>query len=174
MKKLLLILLLLVIVAGCAPKQPTDSDQPNGTVSNEAVNISLTELLNRIDNDETFVIIFEMDGCPWCHYAMPVFKEVAKENTADAYYINFSDEQPKETFETEFDILIEHLRDYIEFDNEGYPMFYVPSAYYFLSGEVVYDHTGTVDSHDANAGGMSAAQESDLIDAYQAGFDLIQ
>ena len=174
MKKLLLILILLIFVTGCAPKAPVENDQPNETVSNEAVNISLTELLSRIENNETFVVIFEMDGCPWCHYAMPVFKEVTKENTADSYYINFSEEQPKETFDFEFNEMVAYLKDYIEFDSEGYPMFYVPSAYYFLNGEVVYDHVGTVTTHDANAGGMNDAQESELINAYQEGFDLIQ
>ena len=179
MKKLLIILILMLTIVGCTTTNETedpikDPIVDNNENTNEAKNITLAEILVKIDEKETFVIMFEMDGCPWCLEALPVYKDTATKNDANTYYMNFSDEQDKESFQEEFDQLVELLKDHIEFDGEGYPMFYVPSAYFFLNGEIVLDHTGTVTTHDPAKAKMTSEQIEELHAIYQEGYDLIQ
>ncbi len=164
MKKLILLFMMLLLLVGCTAT-------PN---NNAATQIDLETLIQKINSNETFVVLFEMDGCPWCVEALPVYKDVATKNDVKAYYLNFSDEQSKTTYQIDFGILTNYLRDNIEFDDEGYPIFYVPAAFFFKNGNVVNIHTGIVSAHNPSVAKLTKDQTNELIALYQDGFDLLK
>jgi len=168
MKKLAFIFLILLLFIGCTPK--TENTEP---VINEATQITLADFLDKVDNNETFAMIFILDGCAWCEAAFPVFKDVTLENTATTYYINFTDAQEEADYQENFSTLELYLVDYLPVE-DGEAVFYIPHAFFIKSGKVVSDHIGTVDSHDANSAPMTDAQTSELSGYYQDGFDAIQ
>lgn len=51
--------------------------------------ISLTQLIDRINNKETFIVYFGFTKCPWCRSVLPTALNVAKEkNISNIFYIN--------------------------------------------------------------------------------------
>ncbi|MEA5026797.1 MAG: hypothetical protein VB012_03970 [Erysipelotrichaceae bacterium] len=165
MKKIFISLLILLLAVGCSPKEEVEV--------NEATQITLAEFLDKVNNNDTFAIIFEQDSCPWCIEALPVFKDITEKNTAESYYINFTDAAKEATYDTDFTVLLNYLKDYIA-EEDGEPVFYIPHAFFFKNGEIMYDHVGTVDSHNPNVAKMTDAQVEELSGYYQSGFDAIQ
>jgi len=168
MKKLALIFLILLLFIGCTPKALNTE-----TVVNEAKQITLADFLDKVDNDETFAVIFILDGCVWCEAAFPVFKDVTTKNLDKTYYINFTDAQNETNYQENFSSLELYLTDYLTIE-DGEAVFYIPHAFFIKDGKVVSDHVGTVSSHDANSAPMTDTQTAELSGYYQDGFDAIQ
>ena len=168
MKKLAFIFLILLLFIGCTPK--TENTEPK---INQTTRITIADFLNKTDNNETFAVIFVLDGCAWCEEALPVYKDTATGNTAETYYINFTDAQEEENYQDNFSLLELYLVDYLPTE-DGEAVFYVPHAFFIKNGKVVADHVGTVDSHDPYTAPMTQAQISELTGYYQEGFDAIQ
>lgn len=55
---------------------------------NNIINISGTELLEKLKNKETFILIRTQDGCHHCEEYKPVLNRVLTENNINAYELN--------------------------------------------------------------------------------------
>ena len=50
--------------------------------------VSLNEVLEKLDNKETFALMLGFENCPWCQDAKPVFEKVLEQMNIKAYYID--------------------------------------------------------------------------------------
>lgn len=54
--------------------------------------INATTLVNKIENDESFIIMLGFPACPWCQALMPVLDECCKnDNYRNIYYCDLKD-----------------------------------------------------------------------------------
>lgn len=62
-----------------------------------------TDIVNRINNKETFIVYFGFSECPWCRSVVPTIIDVAKDyNVETIYYVN-----------------VKNIRDILELDDNG-------------------------------------------------------
>ena len=66
---------------------------------NPFVFITGEELIEKLDNNETFYVYFGSPTCPWCRSVIETFTEVAKENgVSTIYYLDIWDDEGNEIF----------------------------------------------------------------------------
>lgn len=79
--------------------------------NNPFVYTTAEEIVEKIENKETFYVYFGSSYCPWCRSVMEKFIEVAKKNNIDkVYYVDIWDGDH-----------IEILRDTYELNDDGKP-----------------------------------------------------
>lgn len=63
------------------------------------------DIVNMIENEETFVVYFGYDSCPWCRSVVPTLIDVAKDlNIARIYYVD-----------------VKEIRDTMKLNSQGKP-----------------------------------------------------
>lgn len=66
---------------------------------------SAKDIVESMDNEETFIVYFGFPTCPWCRSVLPTLISVAKDNGVDKiYYVNVKD-----------------IRDVMELNDKGKP-----------------------------------------------------
>ena len=118
MKKALFVAGLALLLVACTVKKTTVSDAKkikeeyesyngkirektgleNRTVSidedNPMVYSSCQDIIDRIENKETFIIYFGFSDCPWCRSSIETFIESAKENNiTTVYYVDIKEDR---------------------------------------------------------------------------------
>ena len=59
---------------------------------NPIVYAEANDIISMMDNNETFVVYFGFNSCPWCRSVLPVLLEVAKDlNLKKIYYVDVKD-----------------------------------------------------------------------------------
>lgn len=59
---------------------------------NPIVYAEANDIISMMDNNETFVVYFGFNSCPWCRSVLPVLLDVAKDlNLKKIYYVNVKD-----------------------------------------------------------------------------------
>ncbi len=123
-KKLVFSLLLLVFItflSGCTSKSAlefkNDYEALNGKESasgkihrtitidknNPFERVTPEELLEKIENKETFYVYFGDELCPWCRSVIEKFIEIAKEkNVKKVYYVKIWDQEGTEILRSKF------------------------------------------------------------------------
>lgn len=129
--------------------------------------ITPTELINKIDNKDTFVVYFGFAECPWCRSVLPTLTEVASDlglstiyyidvqNIRDTIELNESKEivTTKEATTDYYKLLTKLdkvLEDYIIYDNGNEvdtkeKRIYAPSVISIVNGEAKVLETGISD-----------------------------
>ncbi len=145
MKKFLigtLIILFVITLTGCSLESESDKFRedyetlngektPDGNNKYREINIdynnpmkysSFKEVLDKINNKDTFIVYVGFSACPWCRSVLPYVLESAKENKIDKiYYINVREDNTKES----------DLRGYYELDeNNNVVIDIYPDKYY--------------------------------------------
>ena len=90
--------------------------------NNPVVYSSFKEVLDKINNKDTFIVYVGFSACPWCRSVIPYVLESAKENKIDKiYYINVREDNTKES----------DLRGYYKVDeNNNVVIDIYPDKYY--------------------------------------------
>lgn len=199
MKKKILVLAILtlsVVLTGCfkkdnkeALKFKEDYEEINGkenasgkihreveiSKNNKFVEITPKELLEKIENKETFYVYFGSRLCPWCRSVIEKADEISRKNKIDKiYYIDVWDDLGNEIFRDKYEINEDGelkqsfkgaeeykkvlnsidetlLRDYTINDNEGNTIevgekrIYAPNYIYFKNGKGIRLVTGKSD-----------------------------
>ena len=118
MKKILILLMvgLMVIVTGCdnnksAMEFKNDYESVNGEASksgkihrtvtisedNKFEEVTAKELLEKINNNETFYVYFGSKLCPWCRSTIEMADKISKSNgVKKIYYVDIWDEEGNE------------------------------------------------------------------------------
>jgi thiol-disulfide isomerase/thioredoxin len=104
------------------------SDYNNIDYKDYTTSISSNELVNKINNDESFVVYFYSEGCHYCHEVKPLFIRYICEkdfviNTLEVNSESESYAYIKDTLCTNFPTVFEDI--------------YTPYFYFFLEGEKV-------------------------------------
>ena len=150
-----------------------NKDNINVTINenNPFIYSNSKDIINRINNKETFVIYFGFNTCPWCRSVLPTLMEVSEYLEVDKiYYVDISDirdtmiinddnelETTKEGTK-EYNQLLELfdsvLEEYTLEDKEGNTIstdrkrIYAPSVVTVVEGEVIGLETGLNDDID--------------------------
>ncbi len=68
--------------------------------------ISFSEVVNKIENKDDFILYIKQNGCEHCRAFTPNFVSVLSDNNLEAYALNLSDisEEDNESYEEMFDI----------------------------------------------------------------------
>lgn len=74
MKKIVLVLITLFCLVGCGKRTYTE--------------LNYTELMNKLDNDDTFVLVMGSDTCSACAQYKITMEEVMKETKVEIFYLN--------------------------------------------------------------------------------------
>ncbi len=183
MKKLIIVIIVLSLFgcsqkkdmdAGCDVSDPckvADLSDYEGFMATDHVykEATFSSILSKIDKKESFVVYFGFATCPWCVDILPILDEVAKTNKTDVYYV---DVRPGKTNSTEEDIRKNDNADYMKFvsivsstlknDDNGNKRLYVPHVFFFKNGELLVDHKGTLEGHNAKEVDLTDDQKEEL------------
>ena len=90
---LLLILLIPLTLCSCKKKDTIMENYPSITDKKHViVELSPKELIEKISNQESFIVTLGFEACPWCQALMPEYNEVAKsEGLKEVYYVDIKD-----------------------------------------------------------------------------------
>lgn len=134
--------------------------------------LSSDELFTKIENKENFVVYIGFPTCPWCRNIVNVLFDTANDNGATIYYIN-SRELKSSSLEN-YNKIYELLYDYLDTDQTGNKVLYVPDVYFFKDGSIVGHHLGSVASQTNPKILLNSAQKKELKVIYQDLFNKIK
>ena len=96
---------------------------------------SSEEIINILTNG-TGVVYLGFPECPWCNDYVKYLNEVAKQNEIDKiYYLNILNDRKDNT--EEYVKIVNLIKDYLQFDEEGNKRIYVPAVIAINKGEIV-------------------------------------
>ena len=134
--------------------------------------LSSDELFTKIENKENFVVYIGFPTCPWCRNIVNVLFDTANDNGATIYYIN-SRELKSSSLEN-YNKIYELLYDYLDTDQTGNKVLYVPDVYFFKDGSIVGHHLGSVVSQTNPKILLNSTQKKELKGIYQDLFNKIK
>lgn len=190
MKKYLMMLLCaLMLLAGCAKADTTEEqfkeyDVPGGEIKtielmNVAVDMTayqgftdrdhvfrrttMKESFRLLDEEASGILYFGYSTCPYCLQVVPVLNELAKKYGQTVYYIDVYNEVDRIS-DAELDRYMSAYADFLETDEDGEPVFYVPQVFVIVNGQVIDGHVGAVDSFDPSTqSSLTSEQSKELI-----------
>ncbi|MGI6607363.1 MAG: hypothetical protein ACOX1F_00060 [Erysipelotrichaceae bacterium] len=179
MKKLFILVILVLTVSGCQKEKIIEYQKPTGTVSDmsgyqglvseQFYDITVDEVLEKIENGETFIVYFGYVECPWCNCVVPVLNEVSVENDMPIYYLDFHSSVNSEN--------ASGMREISEFCGnnqqglkEGQFSFSFPTVLYIRKGELYDVHIGTVYGHNGFTDSLTEKQRERLTYQYNKEF----
>lgn len=115
----------------------------NIELNNKVSYIAEEDLLKAMDN-ETAIFYFGFPTCPWCRNMVEPLLKVAKDRNIKIYYFN-----PKEIRSNDnktYDKLVKKVDKYLEKDENGNKVLYVPDVYFIKNGKIVDNHLGSLDT----------------------------
>lgn len=130
--------------------------------NNKIKYVSNTEILD-ILGSKTGIIYFGYNTCPWCRNAVPILIEAAKENNIETIYYADIHKLKLSNIRKE---LYNKLDSYLSVNEEGKKALAVPAVYFVVDGNIVCNHTGTVDSYHNPYNKMTTEQEQELLNIY--------
>lgn len=189
---LLLISFIFIVVTGCGSESVSDSvkfkreyEQLNGTVNsagkeyrtllisedNPVIYSSAAEIIEKVDNKETFYVYFGSALCPWCRSVIEKAIDVASANNIEKiYYVDIWDEDGNEILRDKYvvddngkakkvndgtddyfkllDCFEDLLSDYTLSDNNGdikEKRIYAPTFIYVENGQAISLQSGISD-----------------------------
>lgn len=134
--------------------------------------LSSDELFTKIENKENFVVYIGFPTCPWCRNIVNVLFDTANDNGATIYYINAR--ELKSSSLENYNKIYELLYDYLDTDQTGNKVLYVPDVYFFKDGSIVGHHLGSVASQTNPKVLLNSAQKKELKVIYQDLFNKIK
>ncbi len=178
MKKWICLIMLIILLTGCTTQnEPVETAQPQNTTLPcsvddlcddeeskdnsfmEAYDIgsqhlfvesSYEEVLNIIENKGSGVFYFGFDTCAWCLEAVPILNEVTLAQDIAVYAIDTRSQFSESEAGMEYKAtIVDFLEEYLMSNEEQEKHLYVPNILFLKDGEVVANHVGTLDGHDA-------------------------
>ncbi len=105
------------------------------TKDNVFVYRSAEEIINILEHG-TGVVYLGFPECPWCTAYVPYLNEVAKASGVDkVYYYNILNDRKDNT--DNYKKMVDILKDYLKFDEEGNKRIYAPSVIAVKDGEIL-------------------------------------
>ncbi len=155
-------------------KNPTgnisDMSGYDGLVSEQFYDITVQQVLEKIADEETFIVYFGYQDCPWCNCVVPILNEVSIENAMPIYYLDFHNSVNSENVEG-----MKQISEICGNDQtglkEGQFAFFFPTVLYIKQGEVYKVHIGTVSGHNGFEDPLSEKQKERLTYQYNKEFE---
>lgn len=185
-KKILLVLLILITFTSC--KETTNENTSNGSSAcgiesceedDKATyliaqnQITVADVVTKLENKDTFVLYMYFDACPWCKELGPIVSDYLsdKEDLLNlTYALNVRPDGNKENDlrykdddgnynEPLFETVYKFIEDRLDDDK----VVYVPTLIFVKDGELVYYHTGTVEGHDATERTLTDEEKESIV-----------
>ena len=134
--------------------------------------LSSDEIFTKIENKENFVVYIGFPTCPWCRNIVNVLFDTANDNGATIYYINAR--ELKSSSLENYNKIYELLYDYLDTDQTGNKVLYVPDVYFFKDGSIVGHHLGSVVGQTNPKILLNSTQKKELKGIYQDLFNKIK
>lgn len=137
-------------------------------VSNNVEIITLKESLDLLD--DTAVLFFSFDDCPWCYDAWPIIEKVWREYKIPLYYVSI-ERTERDSTNPDYQTLYEKVKSEVE------DKVYMPFALFLYNGEIIGSNTGTVEGHEITNDGlplMTNEQKKELENIYKKLFEEIR
>lgn len=129
---------------------------------NDVIYLNEKETLDFLNN-ETGILYFGYNTCPWCRNVVSVLVETAQENNQKIYYVDSNKLDLKSINDELFTI----LDDYLMSDEEGNKVLALPDVYFVKEGKIIGHHIGTVDGYNNPYKKMTDSQKQELKNIYQ-------
>ena len=99
----------------------------------------------------TGVVYLGFPECPWCQAYVKYLDEVSKKvGIEKIYYYNILEDRKNNT--SEYQKIVELLKDNLQFDQDGNPRVYVPNVSFHINGKVIgNDYETSLDTHDLSS-----------------------
>ena len=210
--KLFLSLCLTFTCSGCIKKESDamkfkkEYESLNGTIrekdkqtirtlsideDNPMVYSSCQDIVDRIENKETFIIYFGFSDCPWCRSSIETFIESAKENNITTiYYVDIKEDrdeieiidsqisiskQGSKEYYTLLELLGSVLDNYIVDETDTHEKrIYAPNYISILNGKPQLKIDGTSSLQSDGYQEINEDIKQDMKDQFQSLFDSIQ
>jgi len=105
------------------------------TTDNVFVYRNINEIINILDNG-TGIVYLGFPECKWCQAYVPYLNEVAKENNLEKiYYFNILEDRKNNT--DEYMEILNLLKFYLQYDEEGKKRVFVPAVIAVKEGKVI-------------------------------------
>lgn len=105
------------------------------TEDNVFVYRTIDEIINILEHG-TGVVYLGFPECPWCTAYVPYLNEVAKTSSVDKiYYYNIYNDRKENN--DNYKKLVDILKEYLKFDEEGNKRIYAPSVIAVKDGEIL-------------------------------------
>lgn len=105
------------------------------TNDNVFVYRNIDEIINILEHG-TGIVYLGFPECPWCQEYVYYLNETAKENNVDKiYYYNISEDRKNNT--DNYLKIVDLLKDYLQYDDEGNKRIYVPAVIAVRNGEIL-------------------------------------
>ena len=105
------------------------------TEDNVFVYRTIDEIINILEHG-TGVVYLGFPECPWCTAYVPYLNEVAKTSSVDKiYYYNIYNDRKENN--DNYKKLVDILKEYFKFDEEGNKRIYAPSVIAVKDGEIL-------------------------------------
>lgn len=105
------------------------------TEDNVFVYRNIDEIINILEHG-TGVVYLGFPECPWCTAYVPYLNEVAKTSGVDkVYYYNIYNDRKENN--DNYKKLVDILKEYLKFDEEGNKRIYAPSVIAVKDGEIL-------------------------------------
>ena len=126
--------------------------------------LTIPEMAQAMGEKKTSAVYFGYDTCEWCLDAVPVINDAAKATENVVGYINTRKDPSWEhnTDMEDYDLLVEKIGGYLDFDASGKRKLYVPMLFFIKDGKVVATHEGTLEGHNAKNRAMTAEEREEL------------
>lgn len=93
------------------------------------------EIIKILENG-TGVVYLGFPECPWCQAYVPMLNEVADiEGLEKIYYFNILEDRKNNT--EDYQKMLQILKDYLQYDDEGNKRIYVPAIVVVSKGEII-------------------------------------
>lgn len=184
---------LLLLLGGCTKEVETksetqgcDDDTPTCAVAdaadmsayegfleeeNQFIQIPMKDAILKLESESSGIFYIGYPTCKWCIEAVPVMNEVAKANNQQIYYI---DKKAETSDEASILKMEELLSDILTTNDEGKKTLFVPEVIVVKDGEIIANHMGTVEDHDAKERKMNAEEVAQLKLTYEEMFQKLK
>lgn len=138
--------------------------------------VTVDEVLNKLQKEESFYLVMGFPECPWCQALMPVLNDVAKEyEDITVYYLNIKeirDNKESAGHEKYLELAENYFVDAVDPDKDRLN---APTFIKVKSGQMRQHHLNTVDSHILNENNvlppLSEAELAELKDILRDFFE---
>ena len=133
------------------------------------------DIQQRMENGDSFAFIAAFSGCPWCNLCIAQLNDAALAEDMHVGYLN-TRLDPNWTSNIDiddYDIFVELFGDYLREDDDGILHLYTPHVFFIKDGQVVAEHSSTVEGADPSQG-LTEEQSQELIGIYREGFQSIK
>lgn len=137
--------------------------------------LTVKDIQQRMENGDSFAFIAAFSGCPWCNLCIAQLNDAALAEDMHVGYLN-TRLDPSWTSNIDiddYDIFVELFGDYLREDDDGILHLYTPHVFFIKDGQVVAEHSSTVEGADPSQG-LTEEQSQELIGIYREGFQSIK